>query len=381
MLPRHLWAPLLTVTVFAVLYGALMDAGAKKFDRYVLPVFPIADLLAAVGWVGLARILWSHRLGMRPHMRQLRFVDVSVGRSLAVLLVLVVGVGQIGAAWSDRPYGFDYYNPLMGGSTAAQQTMMLGWGEGLDQAGDVILDQPGGATSTVRTSANQVTLLYYLPPSVSLGGDGGFPQGVRGLVAWGTTDYYVSYTLQWQRDFDPIVLHQVAPYPALDTIFIHGVPYARVYALAAIPPPPDMVATLPCTWQFGDQFTLLTYNDQSTKLNPDDPNRRDLDLFFQAGATSDHPLDVQVELVPRFAGLETINTTTTLEPAAGTGLLSVASLDLTLPRGTTTDFYSMMVSLRDPDTGRTFPARSGESGGERTRQAAANACVGSGAVN
>jgi len=40
------------------------------------------------------------------------------------------------------PYFFSYYNPLAGGSSRAPQVMMIGWGEGMDQAARYLNQKP-----------------------------------------------------------------------------------------------------------------------------------------------------------------------------------------------------------------------------------------------
>lgn len=366
VLPRRAVLPAILAVSFAVLYIALMDTGAKKFDRYVLPAFPVLDLLAALGWVGLAQLVWSGRHRWR--------------QAAAIAGAAVVVVAQVGAAWSDRPYAYDYYNPLLGGLDAAQDNVLIGWGEGLDQAADVILDRPDGATASVRTSANDVTLLYFLPESVTVAGDGGFPLGPRGIVVWATADYYVAYTLQWQRELDAVVLPYLATQPPLETVTIDGVPFAHVYDFRTIPPSPELLGQLPCRWALGDDTTLLTYRDRSVKLLPDDPNRRELSLYFQSALT--RPLDVEVRLIPRHDELDPIVATAVLPAVTGNpGVIRTVDLDLTLPRGTTTDHYQVEVRATDPATGRGLPARLVSDPDVEGPTAVANQCEGAGAVN
>ncbi len=62
---RGSWA-LLT---FALWFGIMLTLGAKKLDRYLLPIFPAVDLLAAWGWMSALRWaaarLRQHPLGLR----------------------------------------------------------------------------------------------------------------------------------------------------------------------------------------------------------------------------------------------------------------------------------------------------------------------------
>lgn len=54
-------ASLVVLLLYALLFGTFMTLGAKKFDRYLLPVFPVLDLVAAAGLVWLARALAAQR--------------------------------------------------------------------------------------------------------------------------------------------------------------------------------------------------------------------------------------------------------------------------------------------------------------------------------
>ena len=372
-LPPGVWQPVAIVVAFAVLYGVLMDAGAKKFDRYILPVFPVLDLLAALGIVGAARLVW------RARWRRSR-VPARPRRAVAIGAVAVILLAQVGAAWSDRAYGFDYYNPLRGGTAGAQGHMQLGWGEGLDQAAAFILAQPDGATATVRSANNQVTLGYFMPPTATVL-NSGLRDDAAGLIAWADTDYYVSYLPQWERDLNPVIQQQAARFPPLDTVTIDGVDFAHVYDLRTIPPPPEMVAALPCRWVFGDRATLLTYRDQSVKAHHDDPNRRQLSLYFQA--VTDLPADtpVRVRLVPRDdEQLTPITTYGTLQPAASDGLLSTVDVDFTLPTGRTTGSYRLEVSVADPVSHRLLDVRPVGGKGLSQDRAVANQCENAGVV-
>jgi hypothetical protein len=373
VLPRNVWLPVATALAFALLYAVLMDAGAKKFDRYILPVFPVLDLLAALGWVGLARLVWHatprgrFRFDWRP--------------SAAVGMVAVVVIAQAGSAWSDRHYGFDYYTPLRGGIASARHDMQLGAGEGMDQAAAFILGQPDGTTATIRTQNNQVTLLYFMPPTATVL-DSGLANDAHGLVSWAATDYYVSYLPQWERDLNPVMQDQAARYPPIRTVAIDGIAFAHVYDLRTIPPPPTMVEALPCRWDFGNgAATLLTYDDQSVKRHPDDPNRRRLTLYFQTA--TDLPVDtpVRVRLMPRSADLTRITAFGTLQPSGGDGLLSTVALDITLPRGSTTAGYDIEVAVADMMTHHLRDVRPLAADKEPRDHAVANQCDGAGVVN
>ncbi|HEV2528775.1 MAG TPA: hypothetical protein VGT61_10040 [Thermomicrobiales bacterium] len=365
-LPVGFRAPLLIVASFLLLYGGLMTAGAKKFDRYILPVFPPLDLLAAIGWIGLVRLLWE----VRPHSREV----------LATTAVTVLLVAQGGAAWSDRAYGLDYYNPIRGGISAAETGLQIGAGEGLDQAAAFIVAQPGGTHATVRSQNNNVTMLYLMPETVTVL-NSELDGGPTGIDQWATTDYYVSYLPQWIRDLNPVMQHQASRYEPVHTARVDGVAFAHVYDLRAIPPPPELVDGLTCRWNFGDDATLLTYRDQSIRVDGDSPNQRRLDLYVQTGPNFGGAHAVEVQLVPREDGLEPIALQTTLVPAPAPGAISTASVDYQLPHGRTTGSYDVVVTVREPATGESIPARLSGQEDSPGPHAIINACDGAGQVD
>lgn len=101
----------------------LMFIGAKKGDRYILPLFPLLDLFGVVGLAALGRaVLKSAR-----HLRL----------AAAVLIILLAGmVLRLG------PYALAYYNPLFPPNLSQE----LGWGEGLDQVARFLDAQPDTAS-------------------------------------------------------------------------------------------------------------------------------------------------------------------------------------------------------------------------------------------
>jgi 4-amino-4-deoxy-L-arabinose transferase-like glycosyltransferase len=106
-----------------------MTLGEKKFDRYILPVYPALDLIAGLGWYALFAYLWQRKPSRAWHF-------------LVVLVLAVPIVFQVASALITYPYYLSYYNPLMGGSRRAPQVMQIGWGEGIDQAARYLNQKP-----------------------------------------------------------------------------------------------------------------------------------------------------------------------------------------------------------------------------------------------
>ena len=115
-----------TLLLFAGLYVLAISLSSQKYDRYLLPAWLALIMLAGWGWAGLLEWLvgWIERRGER--YRQAAAVLV-----LSLILLACQGAGAAQA----YPYYYSYYNPLLGGLNRAAQVLMVGWGEGLDQAG------------------------------------------------------------------------------------------------------------------------------------------------------------------------------------------------------------------------------------------------------
>ena len=55
------WRDLLLLGALALVFGVGVTLSPKKFDRYLLPVFPLVDIIAAVGLVTVFRRIFSRR--------------------------------------------------------------------------------------------------------------------------------------------------------------------------------------------------------------------------------------------------------------------------------------------------------------------------------
>ena len=111
---RTVWLFLLYIMFFTL----MMTLGAKKGDRYILPIWPALDTLAAVG---IFAAVSSSKYQVVSKLKHLLVPAVGV----AVLLWLAITVYRY------HPYEIAYSNPLFSDNLSQE----LGWGEGLDQVG------------------------------------------------------------------------------------------------------------------------------------------------------------------------------------------------------------------------------------------------------
>jgi hypothetical protein len=182
--------------VFTVVFVDVMAIGAKKFDRYMMPALAVLTILAGVGIVALARVL---------------------SRRLAIVVIVLAVAGQ--GLWlaSSYPYPIAAYNPLLGGTSVASRTIMVGWGEGLDQAAAFLNGQETAGRLTTSTQYHHVLRLLF---------DG---RTMR-VPSSRTIDYYVVYVNMVQRNTVPRPVQQaMATTEPVFTATVNGVPFAWVY--------------------------------------------------------------------------------------------------------------------------------------------------------
>ena len=204
------------LVLFAILFMLQMSLSAKKFDRYIIPSFLPLDLLAGMGWAALVGWLWKR-------------YDRLLARALIVALLILCMGWQILLTVQHSPYYLTYYNPLLGGSTKAPGVMMVGWGEGLDQAARYLNTKPNAEDLRVMTHYPDGSVSYFFDgkardlPDVWEGPDADQMDGI---------DYLILYVHQWQRQIpDPAMIDYFSTQIPEFVVKIDGLEYARVYNL------------------------------------------------------------------------------------------------------------------------------------------------------
>ncbi|HXF63495.1 MAG TPA: hypothetical protein VNK95_17835, partial [Caldilineaceae bacterium] len=137
----------------------------------------------------------------------------------------LVGV-QAALALPHFPYYFTYFNPLMGGSARAPEVMMIGLGEGLDEAARYLNAKPNAAELAVASWYRGGSFNYLFA-----GQDLDIEEFYR-------ADYAVLYAHQWQRRVpNDRLLDYFRGLTPEHIVTLHGIDYAWVYNLAEAPPP------------------------------------------------------------------------------------------------------------------------------------------------
>jgi 4-amino-4-deoxy-L-arabinose transferase-like glycosyltransferase len=201
-----------TLLLFSLLFTLALTLLAKKFDRYLLPIWPALQILGALGLVRLARLILSGAARSRPVRRALR---ASLGVTLLVVALAPLLLYQ--------PYYLSYYNPLLGGGAPAQQVLLTGWGEGMEQAGAWLSERPDLRRGPVL-SWLPVTLSPFVPADVAV-----YDLDLDTIL--GPASYAVVYASVAERNSRIAAEAYARQTPPLHTVRVNGVTYATIHQL------------------------------------------------------------------------------------------------------------------------------------------------------
>ena len=239
--------------IYIVVYVLSISVGSHKQDRYLMPVFPSFNILAAMGLVYLVAQLPRLKNWVRQYLGPMLGVDPGLGDdqsrplfSLAsppqkfavvdwILLATVVLI-QIATIFPHHPYYFSYFNPLFGGGQTAARTLRIGWGEGMDQVGQYLAAKPNSRELVVSSRFAQ-----YMPEFkgdvISLSRDG----------RWTQADYIVLYIQQVQRNEEPspTFFDYFQTLTPEKVITVGDIDYAWVYARPFTTPANPKVSLIP----------------------------------------------------------------------------------------------------------------------------------------
>ncbi|HEU5011713.1 MAG TPA: phospholipid carrier-dependent glycosyltransferase [Roseiflexaceae bacterium] len=225
---------LFSLLFFALFFTIAMSAGPKKFDRYLLPIWPSLEILAAAGLFRVADWLGKRRTTNNEQ------------RTLRSLLVLcsVCFVLSVNLVWY-YPYYLGYFNPLFGGGKTGQYVMLTGWGEGMEQVGAWLRERPDLHSGPVL-SWIAPTLAPFVPKEVRV-------LDLRTQYLHTRTSYVVLYSRSVQRKENAEAEAYVRQFAPLYTFSAHGIDYAEVFQ---IPRP----FTEPVGATFGDGLLLRGFS-------------------------------------------------------------------------------------------------------------------------
>ncbi len=175
--------PGFTAAVVAVLgvYVVIIATAEKIYDRYALVLVPFLAVGVAVAAVRTFDVVAVRRPTVAAGLRSAGFV----GAALVSIYVLTLA-----------PYSISYADPVVGGQAAARHWIPLGWGEGIETAGEYIRTHEGEGCADVT-----ISIEWFVSDAVPCGRLVG---GWNGEIE-GAPDYAVVYVLKAQRGLNPTV--------------------------------------------------------------------------------------------------------------------------------------------------------------------------------
>jgi 4-amino-4-deoxy-L-arabinose transferase-like glycosyltransferase len=211
----------LSLLLYVLLYTVFMTIPPKTSEKYYLPVYAALDLVAGIGWY--VAFDWAKR-----------FVPSRL--RLPALIMAVTGLVLLQAAFALRtfPYYVTYFNPLLGGNRRADQSLMLGSGEGLDLAADYLNQKPGAEDLKVMSWYGVGPFSYYFDGEVV---------SLYGSKAWNAAqiarlqeaDYLVVYVNQWKRKLPIGLFAWLDGLEPEQRIRFDGIELARIYNVKSFP--------------------------------------------------------------------------------------------------------------------------------------------------
>lgn len=326
--------------LYTLAYGFMVSWGSKKLERYLLPIFPMVDILAAMGL--LAFLGWVGRL--LGHELKGRLLSLYLGVASGLTLLLSISWLRL------APYYSAYFNPLVGGAALAPKILLIGGAEGLDLAARYLDSKDKAEDLAVATWGPQTVRLHFKGQTMPL-------RWLEWTRVWTLADYVLFHVSQVQRLYPDE--ETVAFFQAKEPEYvarINGIDYAWVYKAPLLLSGQAPALSRSLQANLGDQLLLLGYDLSSTTLSPGD----DLYLTFHWQTLKsiereyytfiylqDDTGQLWLEEVQPFDGFYP----TRLWPP---GEVLLDRHRLTLPSNLSPGHYRLAVGMREPSSGDTL---------------------------
>lgn len=204
------------ILIFIGGYLLLMTVGEKKQERYLLPIYPWLDFMAAAGLVWLTHLVLSlPRLKSLVHHSERMLYAALIPVALIITLHSYLVVSAF-------PYYFTYYNPMLGGIQAASKVLTIGWGEGMDLAADFFNRRTTATQVRVASWYESTFAPFFYGQSISYSKEKG-----KALAG----DYVVFYINQMQRRYPDDVMFDFFSDRSdpVEVISVDGLDYVWIY--------------------------------------------------------------------------------------------------------------------------------------------------------
>jgi 4-amino-4-deoxy-L-arabinose transferase-like glycosyltransferase len=335
---------------FSLFFTLQMMLGAKKMPRYLLPAFPLVDVLAGVGlarWAKPKPKAQSPRPKAQGPKSQSQSPKSNPKSQASNVLIGAALLLQAALVLPRHPYYDTYFNELAGGARAGIWAISTQWqGEGVDVAARMLSEWPDAERQIAGSHKTALFRQYFVGRTVRVGEPAdwyvfGLNNVMRGEDAGegGAWDFY--------RRRQP-----------WDIVAFDGIPYAWVYRAARGP-------QHGITFAFEPGVQLVGYDLAPSPHHPGETLR--LQLYWQALEPLAEDYTVFVHVLSE-GGAGQLVTQQDNPPVRGTrptstwepGVVVVDPYDLPIPSDTPLGEYVVAVGLyRWPDLSR-LPVRDGE---------------------
>ncbi len=178
---------------------------------------------------------------------------------------MVVLALQGGFALPHHPYFLTYYNPAFGGGWLAPQVMLVGWGEGLDQAAYYLNDRDDAVKAQTATWYDSEFAPFYLGETLPLR-----EVDAGNVIPWLLSDYVVSYMPQMQSNApDEATVRYFRSLEPEHTLHLKGIDYAWIYLTPQKLSDEVIPASHVRRVSFGDDVLFLGYDVDRTQGDAD----------------------------------------------------------------------------------------------------------------
>ena len=219
--------------LFILFFIIQMSLSAKKFDRYILPVFLVFDILAGIGIIILKDIVVG-KLFIKKRVdifADKNLMSYSFTKIVNLFLMLSIIFMYSVSLFTLHPNYLAYYNQLIGGGKEASKILFVGIGEGLREAADYLNVKPNAKDITVASWNGSEFAHFFKGRSLMLerfdknnnqfGGSEELPSEV---------DYIVIYINQVQRNLVPKILDEYYRKKTPEyVVTINGINYAWIF--------------------------------------------------------------------------------------------------------------------------------------------------------
>ena len=192
--------------IYIILFITQMTFSGKKLDRYILPVFPMLDIIAALGLYSLTYSLTD----------RLSLIKSRINKKVVFTITIIIIFVQITTLMAVHPYYLSYFNPAaFGGPSNAPNILLVGWGEGMDLAAAYLNNKDDAKNLTVAAQYAGFKE-HFIGNTIEIN-----------LAAY--ADYVVFYITAVQRDWNSDVWDRYKNETPEKTVIINNIEYCWIY--------------------------------------------------------------------------------------------------------------------------------------------------------